>query len=90
MKRNLIALILIILLSFPNVITAAETEQINLQKTEEERNTEFNQALSKISSDLGLTDFDKLAFQDGLKRSKNNFTRLYHSQWKALGMGEKL
>ena len=90
MKRNLIALILIILLSFPNVMTAAETEQINLQKTEEERNAEFNQALSKISSDLGLTDFDKLAFQDGLKRSKNNFIRLYHSQWKALGMGEKL
>lgn len=84
MNRKLTVLILVMLLLFPDVITAAET----LRKSDEERNAEFNTALSGISADV--TEFDKLAFQDGLKRSKNNFTRLYHSQWKALGMNEKL
>jgi len=71
MKRKLTAILifLCVLLTFPGLIEAAETEKI-------------------ISSDV--TEFEKLAFQDGLKRSKNNFTRLYHSQWKALSMSEKL
>ena len=35
-------------------------------------------------------NFDKLAFEDGLKRSKNNFLRLYRSIWQNFDMNEKL
>ena len=63
-------------------------EKIDLRKTDEERQADFDKALSELSYDV--TELDKVTFEDGLKRSKNNFTRLYRSQWKNLGMTEKL
>lgn len=86
MKHKLSALILLFCIIFSDCAMAAE--QMNLRKSEEERKAEFNQALSEIP--YNVSDFDKISFQDGLKRSKNNFTRLYRSQWKSLGMTEKL
>ncbi|MBQ7197564.1 MAG: WYL domain-containing protein [Synergistaceae bacterium] len=90
--KHIAILILVVILSLVsfNCCVAAEdaSEQINLRKTDAERKAELDNALSGIS--YSVTDFDKIAFQDGLKRSKNNFTRLYRSQWKALGMNEKL
>ena len=64
------------------------TESISMRKSEEERKAEFDKALSDIHYDV--SDLDKLAFKDGLKRSKGNFVRLYRSLWKSLGMADKL
>lgn len=90
MKLRIIALAVVLSLIFISCSAAADEkqEQINLRKSDEERKAEFNQALSGIS--YHVSDFDKLSFQDGLKRSKNNFTRLYRSQWKSHGMAQKL
>ena len=63
-------------------------EKIDLRKTDEERQAVFDEALSKIP--YNVTELDRVTFEDGLKRSKNNFTRLYRSQWKNLDMTEKL
>lgn len=63
-------------------------EKIDLRKTDEERQAVFDEALSKIP--YNVTELDRVTFEDGLKRSKNNFTRLYRSQWKNFGMTEKL
>ena len=91
MKRRIFAFSFLIIFLFANFCAAAESEseeKINLRKTDEERQADFDNALSELS--YKITDFDKIAFEDGLKRSKNNFTRLYRSQWKNLGMTEKL
>ncbi|MBR2209339.1 MAG: WYL domain-containing protein [Synergistaceae bacterium] len=86
-------LILAVIISFVcvNCGFATETssdEKIDLRKTDEERQADFDDAVSKIP--YNVTELDKVTFEDGLKRSKNNFTRLYRSQWKNLGMTEKL
>ena len=92
MRMRAIALAVVLSLTFINCSPAADVqeqpERINLRKSDEERQEEFDKALSEVSYDV--SDFDKLSFQDGLKRSKNNFTRLYRSQWKEQGMAQKL
>ena len=92
MKRfKFLIFAVIISLFFVNFGFAAETdsdEKINLRKTEEERKTEFDNALSEISHEV--TKLEQEAFKDGLGKSKNNFLRLYRSQWKTLNMAEKL
>ena len=97
-SRVSVSLILAVMLSLclipcgaaaePEIGDNPDTERINLRKTEEERKAEFDKALTEIP--YTVPELDKLAFQDGLKRSKNNFLRLYRSQWKSLGMAGKL
>lgn len=63
-------------------------EQINVHKTESEREKDFNAALSELGEPL--SDLERMNFRDAVRKSRNNFLRLYRSQWKALGMTEKL
>ena len=85
MMRKLLLAALVIFFIACEVLCA---EQINVHKTETEREEDFNAALAELGEPL--SDLERMNFRDAVRKSRNNFLRLYRSQWKALGMSEKL
>ncbi|MBQ6773121.1 MAG: WYL domain-containing protein [Synergistaceae bacterium] len=82
---------LLLLMSIIMLLAAGEaycSEQINVHKTESEREQDFNAALAELGEPL--SDLERINFRDAVRKSRNNFLRLYRSQWKAMGMSEKL
>ena len=66
----------------------AEDETQNIMRTQEQREADIEQAINEIGGDI--PEVDKVNFRDGLKKSRNNFLRLYRARWQALGMTDKL
>ena len=85
MRKLLLLMSIIILLAVSESYCA---EQINVHKTQSEREEDFNAALAELGEPL--TDLERINFRDAVRKSRNNFLRLYRSQWKAMGMSEKL
>ena len=65
---------------------AEDTE--TFMRTESQRQSDIEQAINDISGDV--SEIDRVNFNDGLKKSRANFLRLYRARWQALGMTEKL
>ena len=82
MRKVLISLLIIF------AMTGAANPDTLIKKTEAERESEFNKAISDVK--WQISELDKINFRDGLKKSKNNFIRLYRTRWKTLGMSQKL
>ena len=66
----------------------AEEPSENIMRTEQQREADIEQAIREIGGNV--SEIDRVNFRDGLKKSRNNFLRLYNARWKALGMNEKL
>ena len=81
--RKLLSLIIIII-----ACSCAQAENEPIMRTPEQREADIEQAIKEIGGDV--PEVDKVNFRDGLKKSRNNFLRLYRARWKALGMTEKL
>lgn len=81
--RKFLALILV--LSICSGSWANNTE--NLMRTEAQRKADFDQAMNEneIFSESVRKNFD-----DAIKKSRDNFLRLYRARWQKLGMNDKL
>ena len=66
----------------------ADDASESIMRTEAQREADIEQAIREIGGEV--SEIDKVNFRDGLKKSRNNFLRLYNARWKALGMNEKL
>ncbi|MBQ7561333.1 MAG: WYL domain-containing protein [Synergistaceae bacterium] len=84
MRKLLLLVIIIITCS----CAWADDETQNIMRTKEQREAEIEQAIKEIGGEI--PEVDKVNFLDALKKSKNNFLRLYRARWQALGMTDKL
>ena len=83
--RKLLSLLIVIAMCS---CSWAEDTSENMRRTEAQREADIEQAISELGGEV--PEVDKVNFRDGLKKSRNNFLRLYLARWKALGMTEKL
>ena len=83
--RKFFLLIIILLLCSHSWAEVLSNEII---RSETERETEILNAINELGENI--SEIDKVNFQDGIKKSRNNFLRLYNARWKALGMTAKL
>ncbi len=81
--RKIIAFVMI--MAVCSVSWADDTE--NLMRSESQINEDIDRAINEIGN---IPEVDRVNFRDGLKKSRENFLRLYRARWKALGMNEKL
>ncbi|MBR0248534.1 MAG: hypothetical protein IJQ70_06135, partial [Synergistaceae bacterium] len=84
MRKILSLIIVAILCSCSWASDASES----IMRTEAQREADIEQAIREIG--VNVSEIDRVNFRDGLKKSRNNFLRLYNARWKALGMTEKL
>ena len=85
MRKLLLSLLL--LLSFCS-FSFAEDSSENLRRTDSQREADIESAIKNMGRNV--SEIDAVNFRDALRKSRNNFIRLYRSQWKALGMSPKL
>lgn len=81
--RKIIAFVMIMVVC--SVSWADDTE--NLMRSESQISENIDRAINEIGN---ISEVDRINFRDGLKKSRENFLRLYRARWKALGMNEKL
>ena len=83
--RKLLPLVIVIALCS---CSWAEDASESIMRTEAQREADIEQAISELG--VEIPEVDRVNFRDGLKKSRNNFLRLYRARWQALGMTEKL
>ncbi len=66
----------------------AEDASESIMRTKAQREADIEQAVRELGAEV--PEADKVNFRDGIKKSRNNFLRLYRARWQALGMTEKL
>ena len=91
-KIFLAAFIFVVLCFVPEALAESSgdlaPEATALHKTEAEREEDFNKALSNFKEPV--SDLERVNFKDGIRKSRDNFRRIYRARWKALGMSQKL
>ncbi|MBQ4468798.1 MAG: hypothetical protein II917_01475, partial [Synergistaceae bacterium] len=85
--RKILSLIMLVILYSCSCSLAEESSE-TLMRTDVQREADIEQAIREIGGEV--SEVDRVNFRDALRKSRNNFLRLYRARWQALGMTEKL
>lgn len=88
MRKILSLIMFVILYSCSCSCSLAEESSETLMRTDVQREADIEQAIREIGGEV--SEVDRVNFRDALRKSRNNFLRLYRARWQALGMTEKL